>query len=68
MKQPISITGLMLRRQGDHAIVEVEVEGVWVEIIKEHLDGNFSHIVEPAGIRQCITNQDASGVCDTPVG
>ncbi len=42
---------IMLRREGDWAIVEVEARpGKWVEVIREALDSNFSHIVEPLGI------------------
>lgn len=48
----ISVSGVMLRRVGDHAVVEVEIDGRWVEVIREALDGNFSHIVEPRGIRR----------------
>jgi len=32
-------------------IVRAEVQGVWVEIIREHRDGPFSHIIEDNGIR-----------------
>ncbi len=40
-----------LLREGDYAIVLVEARpGVWVEVIREHIDGPFSHIVEPLGI------------------
>lgn len=44
-----------LLRDGDYAIVKVEtVPGEWVEIIREPLDGQFSHIVEPLGIEQAM--------------
>lgn len=35
-----------LRREGDHAIVLVEVDGEWREVIRERYDGQFSHIWE----------------------
>jgi PP-loop superfamily ATP-utilizing enzyme len=42
---------IALRRHGDYAVVEVEGPyGVWVEVIREHIEDNFSHIVEPRGI------------------
>lgn len=47
-KTEIAISGVMLRRSGDHAIVEVEIAGEWFEVIREHLESNFSHIAEPA--------------------
>jgi len=37
------IEWIRLRRQGEHAIVEVEVDGVFHELIREHVDGPFSH-------------------------
>ncbi len=43
---------IWLRREGDFAVVLVQsVDGKeWVEIIREHVDGAFSHIIEPTGI------------------
>ena len=35
-----------LRREGDHAVILVEVSGKWIEVIREHFDGAFSHIWE----------------------
>lgn len=47
----VPITGLWLRKEGNHAVVLVELEGQWVEVCREHTaEGPFSHIVEPAGI------------------
>ena len=43
---------IWLRREGDYAIVEVEFDGEWVEVIREHIDGNFSHCVHPVGIQE----------------
>lgn len=53
---------IALRRHGDYAVVEVEALDTqrsdggtkWVEVIREHVDGNFSHIVEPRGIEVAI--------------
>ena len=49
-RETIKIEGLWLRREGDHVVVLAEVDGNWVEVIREHVDGSFSHIVEPDGI------------------
>ena len=47
-----------LRRLGDFAIVEVYHESTnftgWVEVIREPLDAQFGHIVEPLGIESSI--------------
>lgn len=48
---PICVSGVWLRRIGDKAIVAVEIRGKWIDVITEDIDGNFSHIVEPNGIR-----------------
>jgi hypothetical protein len=56
-KEPVSVTGIWLRKSPDHydGRVEVlaEVDGQWrkaIEYPNPH-DGPISHIVEPAGIR-----------------
>lgn len=51
VRETVEVSGIFLRRLGDYVIVEAEVEGRWVEVIREHHDGAFSHIVEPSGIR-----------------
>ena len=48
---PVAVDGIWLRRAGDYAIVLVERDGIWHEIIHEHVDGPFSHICEPDGVR-----------------
>lgn len=51
--KPIAIDGIHLWRDERHVYVEVDINGTWHKVIKE-LDGNFSHIVEPDGIRDAI--------------
>lgn len=34
------------QREGDHAVVLIEVDGKWREIIRERYDSPFSHIWE----------------------
>lgn len=41
---------IMLVAEGDYAVVKMEVNGKWIELIRERLDSTFSHIIEPAGI------------------
>jgi hypothetical protein len=52
------ITGIKLWRDGtwpnERAVVEVEIDGRWVEVIRERLDGPFSHIVELPGIQAAL--------------
>jgi spermidine synthase len=37
---------IWLRREGDHAIVSVEIDGQWIEVIREFIPSPFSHIWE----------------------
>lgn len=48
----VRVTGIWLRRNGDLAEVLAEVDGEWLLVISEQLEGHFSHIVEPGGIRR----------------
>lgn len=50
--EPVPITGLWLRREGDDAVALVEVNGEWRKVIAERCDGAFSHITEQSGIMQ----------------
>lgn len=52
-QQPVPISGIHLARIGDYVIVKAEIDGEWVEVIRERHDGWFSHIVEPLGMRRC---------------
>ena len=49
--EPIAIDGIMLRKEGADTIVEVDIGDHWVIVIRELSEGNFSHIIEPDGIR-----------------
>lgn len=37
-----------------HVYVSVQVNGEWIEVIKEFRDSPFSHIVEPSGIAERV--------------
>lgn len=37
---------IWLKRDGKHAVVLVELDGKWIEVIRESVDAPFSHIKE----------------------
>jgi hypothetical protein len=51
-EQAVEVTGIHLLRLGDHVVVNAEIDGKWVEVIREWHDSNFSHIVGPGGMRR----------------
>lgn len=58
-QKPVAITAVYLKTIGDRAIVEVEIDGAWVEVINNHYDGDniISHIVEANGIRRALAER-----------
>ena len=50
-KTSTAISAIWLRRVGDHAIVAVEIDGKWRDVITEFIDCPFSHIAEASRIR-----------------
>lgn len=44
------VMGIRLRKEGKHTVVDAEIGGDWIEVIRELSDGEFCHIVEPSGI------------------
>ena len=46
----VPVQGIRLRKDGEHTIVDAEIGGMWIEVIRERTDGEFCHIVEPAGM------------------
>ena len=53
-KLTVEITAIQLVRIGDKVKVMVESGDKWVEVIEEHHDSYFSHIVEALGIHRQI--------------
>ncbi len=47
---PVLVMGIRLRKDGEYTIVDAEIGGVWLEVIRERSDGEFCHIVESSGI------------------
>ena len=55
--ETIEISGLHLFRLDEHVIVRIEIDGLWVEVMRERYDGAFSHIVEPDGMRDAAIRE-----------
>jgi len=49
---------LHLFAEGEHAVLAIEVNGKWIELIRERLDSPFSHIIEPLGIKRIVEEKD----------
>lgn len=67
----IPVEGIWLRKDGEYVVVLVERGNEWVEVIREHEIGPFSHIVEPEGIRARFATPaltTARRMKDEPVG
>lgn len=56
-KQPVEITGIHLVRIGEYAIVTAEIDGKWIEVIRERADDSYSHIVSADGMRSAAEQQ-----------
>ena len=44
------VMAIRLRKEGEHTVVDAEIGGDWIEVIRERSDGEFCHIVEKGGI------------------
>ena len=51
--EQIPVLGIRLRKDGNHTVVDAEIGGTWVEVIRELSAGEFCHIVEAAGMYDC---------------
>lgn len=50
---PAQVNGIWLRREGDDAVVTAtDIYGREVELIREHIEGPFSHHISEHGIKQ----------------
>lgn len=59
--EPILIQGVWLVRDGDYAVVRVEFpDGRIVEVIREHIDGAFSHNITEHGLRSRRDNKQTA--------
>ncbi len=50
MADEVPVMGIRLRKDGEHTVVDAEIGGAWIEVIRERSDDAFCHIVEPSGI------------------
>ncbi len=48
---------IWLVREGDQAVVQIEHGGKVITVIREHLDANFCHCIEPLGIEAVIKGE-----------
>lgn len=46
----VPVEGIRLRKEGKYTVVDAEIGGSWIEVIRELSDNEFCHIVEPSGI------------------
>ena len=46
----VPVEGIRLRKDGKHTVVDADIGGGWVEVIRELSDNEFCHIVEPSGM------------------
>ena len=49
----VPVEGIRLRKDGKdgkYTVVDAEIGGTWVEVIRELSDNEFCHIVEPSGM------------------
>lgn len=47
------VEGIRLRKDGangEYTVVDAEIGGAWIEIIRERSDGAFDHIVNSSGM------------------
>jgi hypothetical protein len=48
--ESVPVLGIRLRKDGEHTVVDAEIGGTWIEVIRERTDGEFCHIIEPSGM------------------
>ena len=49
----IPVMGIRLSKDGSDTVVDAEIGGTWIEIIRERSDSAFCHIIEPDGMYSC---------------
>lgn len=65
-REAVIITGIHLLKESGCAVVKVEMNGRWVEVIRENAALNFSHIVEPGGMMKAAGPEPEYNGGDTP--
>ena len=46
----IPVLGIRLRKDGNYTVVDAEIAGTWIEVIRERSDAEFCHIIEAHGM------------------
>ncbi len=64
---PFPVSGIWLRRIGDEVHVLFEHDGHWYMGINEFVEGNFSHIMEPLGMRARVERKQFDPVTEKEV-
>ena len=62
MDKFVPVMAIRLRKDGEHTVVDAEIGGAWIEVIRERSDGEFCHIVESAGIYSRYYSQGSGDV------
>lgn len=58
----VPVLGIRLRKDGKHTVVDAEIGGAWIEVIRELSAAEFCHIVEPAGMwSRCYAMPSGAG-------
>lgn len=53
----MDIKAIKLVRKGEFAVVEIETDSGWTQVIREFIDSPFSHIVEESGMQSSVANR-----------
>lgn len=53
----VPVESIRLRKDGKHTVVDAEIGGVWIEVIRELSDGEFCHVIEPPGMFKAYYTQ-----------
>ena len=55
-EQAAAIRSIRLIKEGQWTVVEVDVAGLWVPVIRELTDNNFDHFVSATGILRSVSD------------
>jgi len=50
LREAVPVMGIRLHKEGEYTVVDAEIGGTWIEVIRERSDGKFCHTVEPSGM------------------
>lgn len=67
MSDKVEISAIHLSTVGEHVLVAVEIQGKWIEIIRERKDNAYSHIVEAHAIEHSARRAGVALYTDSQV-